>query len=81
MQEAKKDKQEEVQEAVKAVASERDSLKAEVSTLTKKVTAVEAQLQQAAKEKKSSHKQASPQKAEAKVSAECSDAMLFFSCT
>ena len=52
VQEVKTGKHEVVREAVKEVTSERDSLKAEVSSLTKKVNDVEAQLQQAAKDKK-----------------------------
>lgn len=41
-----------VKEAVREVASERDGLKAEVSSLTKKVSEVQSELQQVAKQKK-----------------------------
>ena len=67
LQEAKSGKHEEVKAAVKEVAGERDSLKAQVSSLTKKFTDVESQLQQAAKDKKGTDQQAAAKKAEAKV--------------
>lgn len=47
VQEVKTGKHEMVREAVKEVAVERDSLRAEVSSLTEKVSDVEAQLVQA----------------------------------
>lgn len=47
LQEAKAGKDAEADEAVKTAATERDNLKAQVDSLTKKVTEVEGKLQQA----------------------------------
>lgn len=57
LQEVKSGKHEVVKEAVREVASERDTLKAEVSSLTKQVSDMQAELQQAAKEKKPADQQ------------------------
>lgn len=54
MQEVNIGKDEEVQEAVREVVRERDSLKVEVSSLTKKA---EAQLQQVTRYRKATNKQ------------------------
>ena len=47
LQEAKAGKDAEAEKAVKAAATERDNLEAQVASLTKKVSEVETQLQQA----------------------------------
>jgi len=47
LQEAKAGTDAEADEAVKTAATERDNLKAQVASLTKKVSEVETQLQQA----------------------------------
>ncbi len=47
LQEAKAGKDAEVEEAAQTAATEHDNLKAEVASLTKKVSEVEEQLQQA----------------------------------
>lgn len=52
LQGVKSGKHEVVKEAVREVPSERDSLKAEVASLTKQVSHMQSELQQAAKEKK-----------------------------
>lgn len=52
---------------MKEVAGERDSLKAEVSSLTKEINDVKSQLQQVAKEKKGTDQQPAANKGEAKV--------------
>lgn len=57
MQELNTGKHKEVQEAVREVVKERNSLKAEVSSLTKKVSGAEAHLQQVARHKKAIDKQ------------------------
>ncbi len=57
LQEAKSGKTAEADEAVKTAATERDNLKAQVASLTKKVTDVEAQLQGASKDKQTADKE------------------------
>ena len=57
LQAVKSGKHEEVQEAVRDVGKERDSLKAEVSSLTKKVGEMDAQLQQVARQRKTANQQ------------------------
>lgn len=67
VQEVKAGKHEVVQQAVKEVASERDSLKAKVSSLTKKVNDAEAKLQQAAKNKEAAEQRSASGSKEVKV--------------
>ena len=67
LQEVKTGKHEVVKEAVKEVASERNSLKAEVSSLTQKVSDVESQLQQVARERKAAGQQLAAGKKEVQV--------------
>ncbi len=64
LQEAKSGKS---ADAVKEVSSERDNLKAELSTLTKKVSDIEAQLQKTTKAKQSTDKELAAAKSELKV--------------
>ena len=69
-QEVKSGKHEVVKEAVREVASERDGLKAEVSSLTKKVSEVQSELKQVVGQKKAAHQQpvaAAKQEAQAQV--------------
>lgn len=71
LQEVKSGKHEVVKEAVREVASERDSLKAEVFSLTKQVSGLQSELQQAVKETKSADQQsAAPGKQELQVATE-----------
>ena len=68
-QEVKSGKHEVVKEAVRDVASERDGLKAEVSSLTMKVNEVQSELQQVVGKKKAADQQsaAAAAKKEAQV--------------
>ena len=67
VQEVKSGKHEVVKEAVREVASERDGLKAEVSSLTKKVSEVQSELEQVKGQKKTADQQPAADKREAQV--------------
>ena len=67
LQAVKVGKHEEVQEAVREVARDRDSLKAKVSSFTKEVSEMDAQLQQLAKQKKAVNKQLAASKKKTQV--------------
>lgn len=67
LQEVKSDKHEEVHKAVREVARERDSLKAQVPSLTKEVSEMGAQLQQLARQRQAANKQLAASRKKAQV--------------
>jgi len=71
LQEAKTGKIAEADEAVKTAATERDNLQAQVASLTKKVTDMEAQLLKASQQKQAANKEMPSARSPLKVHGHC----------
>lgn len=71
LQEANSDKDAEADEAAEKAAMERDNLKAQVASLTKKVSDVEAQLHQASHQKQANDKETPTARSQLTVHDQC----------